>query len=110
MKVYYNISIQMAGTHEMDDSTMESASRLLGFTKKDVEETETYSVNVMFASNILPTDMRDRVRSLLLASKSIYYVDAMYRFEYAMVPDRFVIWRDGKTQEYTGFITFTEDK
>lgn len=109
MKLYYNIEIQMSGTNEMTDAVLEHAAHLFGFLKKDVEDAETYNASVMFTSDIKPSDMRERVRNLLVAVPTIHYVDVIYRFEYAMVPDRFVIWSDGRTQEYTGYINFRED-
>ena len=109
MKVYYSISVQMYGTYEVTDSVLETAAHHLGFTKNDIEETDVHCTTVMFSSNVLPTEMRDRVRRLIVAEKRILYVDVMYRFEYAMIPDRFVIWRDGRSQEYTGHVHFEED-
>lgn len=109
MKVYYNIEIQMHGTYEVEDIILESASHLIGFSKRDVEEQETHSANIMFSSDVSPTEMRNRVEKFLVANKAVHYVDVIYRFEFAMVPDRFVRWRDGRTQEYTGYISFKED-
>ena len=109
MKVYYNIEIQMHGTYEVEDKIMESASHFFGFSKRDVEEQETHSASVMFVSDVTPTEMRERVAKFLVANQAVHYVDVIYRFEFAMVPDRFVRWRDGRIQEYTGYINFRED-
>lgn len=109
MKVYYNIEIQMRGTYEVEDKILESASHLLGFTKRDIDEHEIHNVCAMFVSDLPPTEMRDRVAKFLVANDAVHYVDVIYRFEYAMVPDRFVRWRDGRIQEYTGYINFRED-
>lgn len=110
MKVFYSIDIQMIGAYEVTGAVLETASHLIGFEKKDIDELETYHVQASFGSNVLPSTMHDYVRSLLTALPEIFYVDVIFRFKYAMHPDRFVIWQDGKTQEYTGHITFTEDK
>ena len=99
----------MRGTYEVEEAVLESASRIFGFSKKDIEESETHSVSVLFVSGVSPTEMRKRVSQFLISNKAVYYVDVMYRFEYAMVPDRFVRWHDGRTSEYTGYISFRED-
>ena len=109
MKVYYNIEIQMHGTYEVEDKILESAAHFFGFAKKDIDEMDAHSACVMFVSDLPPTEMRDRVAKFLVGNHAVYYVDVIYRFEFAMVPDRFVRWRDGRTQEYTGYISFKED-
>lgn len=109
MKVYYNVTLEMLGTDETEENLLESASRILGFSKSDIEETDTRSATVFFASTVSPTEMRDRARRLMVAFEDFLLVDVMYRFEYAMVPDRFVVRHDGTVGEYTGFIVFRED-
>ena len=115
MKVHYNIEIQMAANSEITDEVMETASRAFGFLKTDVDELESYRVTALFTSDIKPSDMKERARKFLVMCsgrsylKPAYYVDVMYRFEYENIPDRFVIWNDGRVQEYTGHIVFTED-
>ena len=107
MKVFYNINVQMTTT-EVDNTVLESAAHHLGFLKKDVE-TDTYCFNAFYAGEITPVHMRERVRQFLSENTNVYYVDVMYRYEYAMVPDRFVTWQDGSHHEYTGHIEFRED-
>ena len=109
MKCFYNIEIQMKGTYEVTDAVLETASHLLGFSKGDIEDKEVHYLTVTFNTDIVPSTMRDYVRSLLTAIPEIYFIDTIYRFDYEMTPDRFVIWWDGRTQEYTGKIHFTED-
>ena len=109
MKVYYSIEIRMHGTYEVEDRILESASHMFGFSKQDIDEQDVHSVSVMFTSDLPPTEMRNRVAQFLVANHAVHYVDVIYRFEYAMVPDRFVRWRDGKIQESTGYIDFRED-
>ena len=110
MKIFYSVEIQMKGTYEVTDAVLETASHLLGFGKSDIEDQEVHCVTATFSSDVPPTKMHDYVRSLLTALPEIYYIDTIYRFEYEMTPDRFVIWWDGRTQEYTGKVHFTEDK
>lgn len=110
MKIYYSLEVQMAGENRMSDAVVESASLAFRFGKYDIDEKEEFSLNVLFPCEIKPSDMKTRVRSFLADNPTVHYVDVMYRYEYAMVPDRFVIWQDGRTQEYTGFIDFREDK
>lgn len=108
MKAFYNVTIQMRGTYEAE-AVMEKASHFLHFGKRDIEECNTHNVNIMYSSDVKPTEMRDRVRWLLTDAPTIHYVDVIYRFEYEMVPDRFVIWQDGSIKEYTGHVEFRED-
>ena len=109
MKVYYSTEIQMGGTYEVENKIMESAASIIGFSKADIEEQETHCVSVIHCNEIKPSDMKDRVRKFLVANPAVHYVDVMYRFEYAMVPYRFVIWSDGRERDYTGFVSFRED-
>ena len=110
MKVYYNVLLQMFGTYEIEDRILEEAARQLGFNRNDIEEIDTHCASIMFVSTVKPTEMRDRIGSLLVNNQPIYYADVMYRFEQAMVPDRFVRWRDGRYKEFTGSITWIEDQ
>ena len=109
MKVYYNAEICTGAEYTVTDWAMEVFSHHLGFAKTDVDEHEERFATALFVSNVLPTEMRDRARALLKECPGIHYIDVMYRFETEMVPDRFVIWSDGRIQEYTGHIEFTED-
>ena len=110
MKVFYNIDIQMKQSYEITDDLVSTASKFFGFMKMDIDERETYHLGVTFLSEKSPRTMRDDVKALLRTFLEIFYIDVIYRFDYEMTPDRFVIWWDGKTQEYTGHVTFTEDK
>ena len=109
MKVFYNAEIQMLDGFKPDAFVMEPASSLMNFLKKDVDELDDTHASILFDNHIMPTEMKSRVRNLLTTCPTIHYVDVMYRFEFENVPDRFVIWSDGKSQDYTGHIVFTED-
>ena len=109
MKVYYSMAIQMRGTYTVDDPTIELAAHHLRFSKRDIEEVEVHSAQVIFSSSIKPSEMKERILHMLAECRTIYYIDVIYRFEHEMIPDRFVIWQGGKIKEYTGKVTFVED-
>ena len=57
---------------------------------------------------MLPTT--NRIRSILKdMDNRIYYVDVVYRWEWEMNCDRFVLRADGREQDYTGTTVFKED-
>ena len=109
MKVFYSISIWMDESSEMTGEILESASRIIGFGKPDIDDARENCLTATFSSNVKPTDMRSRAKSLLAEFPDINFVDVIYRFEYEMVPDRFVAWFDGKMTEFTGHITFEKE-
>ena len=109
MKVYYNINLQMFGTYEVEDQIISGAAHHLGFSKNDIEDIDTHCANIMFTSTLPPTKVKEHVRAFLASNHPVHYVDVIYRFEYAMVPDRFVVWRDGSCKDYTGYVDFRED-
>lgn len=110
MKVWYNVEVQMLGECERTYDLDEAIGKALGFEEDDIDEREIYRVTSLFNSNICPTAMRDRVTNVLRDHPEIFYIDVIYRFDAENVPDRFVIWQDGRKQEYTGRIIFEEDK
>ena len=109
MTVYYSVEIQMSGMNKTDEIISQVASTL-GATKENVYEQEDHSATIFFKSECKPTEMRERVKRCLQDSKTIHYIDVVYRWEMEMTPDRFVYWSDGMVQEYTGKIIFEEDR
>ena len=110
MKVWYNVEVQMLGECERTYDLDEAIGKALGFEEDDIDERELYMLTAMFNSNRCPTAMRDHVTKVLRDHPEIFYIDVIYRFDAENVPDRFVIWQDGRKQEYTGRIIFEEDK
>ena len=109
MKVFYWVSI-LTKFGADKNKVLECASKHMQFEKKDVDEDEeTYAVAASFNSMIKPTEMRDRVRSLLRDDSDIHCVDVIYRFEHEMIPDRFVIWDSGRQAEYRGEVVFNKE-
>ena len=110
MNVYYNVEIQMAGTHEMGENLLAMIESRLGADDTDIDEVETYRAVMFFKSDIMPSEMERRVRSLLEDKEEIlHYVDVVYRWESEMNCDRFVMWADGRKKSYTGHTIFEED-
>ena len=110
MKVWYNVEIQMLGENERYPALDEEIGNALDFVGHDIDERELYSLTALYTSTRKPTEMRKRIRDFLDGHPEIYYIDVIYRWDSENVPDRFVIWQDGRTQEYTGEIVFKEDK
>lgn len=110
MKVWYNVEVQMLGENEMTDKLADDIIFNLGCRYSDIDEHEIYNMTALFNSNRCPTAMRDHVTSVLREHPEIFYIDVIYRYDSENVPDRFVIWGDGRVQEYTGHIVFEEDK
>lgn len=109
MSVYYNVKIQMYGTYEVESGLLDAASRAMGFLEEDVEETELHNASICFTSDAKPSKMKERVHAFLAKNVPVHYVDVIYRYEYEMVPDRFVVWQDGREKDYTGYVEFRED-
>lgn len=110
MSVYYNVEIQMAGDDMIADTLLFKVAEVLHASIRDVDECEDHRAVLFFKSDITPTEMRGLVRHCFDHGLRIYYIDVIYRYEYEMTPDRFTIWGDGRKQEYTGRVIFTEDE
>lgn len=110
MKIWYNVEVQMLGENERYPELDAEIGEALGFSERDIDEREIYRLMAMFTSDTTSTDMRRRVTDVLRDHPEIFYIDVIYRYDSENVPDRFVIWGDGRAQEYTGHIVFEEDK
>ena len=111
MITYYNVEIQMSGTHKTTDHFISQVATSLGARETDIDEREEYRAVIFFKSDVKPTEMRKRVQAVLaMYSMTLHYIDVVYRYDQEMKPDRFCCWADGRIQEYTGKIIFTEDE
>ena len=110
MNLYYNVTIQMAGKKKVTVGLMTIFEDYLGISARDLDEREDHRAVFFFVSDMKPSEVKNRIRTILNQSSSIHYVDVVYRWETEMHPDRFVLWSDGREQEYTGHVVFTEDK
>ena len=110
MNVYYNIEIQMAGMNKMTDDVLSMITRTLCVDDSDYDELEAYRAVLFFKTDMLPGAMRELVKDCLRKTERIHYIDVIYRFETEMNVDRYVIWADGREQDYTGHTIFEEDK
>lgn len=110
MKIWYNVEVQMLGECERTYDLDEAIGKALGFEEDDIDEREIYRLTALFVSYMKPTEMRERVTEVLRNHPEVFYIDVIYRYNGENVPDRFVIWQDGRKQEYTGRIIFEEDK
>ena len=109
-RVLYSLDLQMKEDYRINSNIIRLAESCFGFTKKDVDEEERYSITASFLSLFTPSDMRKKVTAFLRTQPEIHYIDVVYRYETEMTPDRFVIWSDGRSQEYTGHVYYEEDK
>lgn len=110
MKIWYNVEVQMLGECERTEELDADIGFNLGFGERDIDERELYRMTALFVSDIAPMKMREYVTATLQDHPQIYYIDVIYRYDSENTPDRFVIWSDGRRQEYTGKIIFEEDK
>lgn len=109
MKVWYNIEVQMLGECERTEELDAEIGFNLGFGESDIDEREPYRMTALFASSDMnPDRMRKYITDLLADHPDIFYIDVIYRYDSDNTPDRFVIWADGRTQEYAGKIIFEE--
>ena len=111
MNVYYNVEIQMSRKNRITEEILNDIALNLGATASDVDERETYRAVLFFKSEIKPGEMRSLIRAYFRENpdEHIHYFDVIYRWETEMNADRFVIWSDGETQEFTGKMIFEED-
>ena len=110
MNTYYEVEVQMSGTHEATKHFVEQIAINLGADASAIDEIETYSAKIYIKSEIKPSEMKQRVHAILaMYHMTLHYIDVVYRFEYEMTPDRFCIWADGHEQEYRGKVIFTEE-
>lgn len=110
MNCYYNVEIQMAEGHKIGTGTLSMFGNYLNVNANDLDEREDYRAVLFFKSDKKPAEIRSLIRSILKdMDNRIYYVDVVYRWEWEMNCDRFVLWADGREQDYTGTTVFKED-
>ena len=110
MQVYYFVEIQTSGMAKITDELLADIVRTFGVDFRDYDEIESYRATLFFNSSVMPSNFRNTVRDLIMRNKDrIHYVDIVYHFETEINADRFVIWADGREQDYTGHMTFEED-
>lgn len=110
MNTYYNMEIQMAGKKKITAGILDLFEDYLGISDRDIDEREDHRAVFFFVSDMKPTELQTRVRTILNQTSGVHYVDIIYRYELEMTPDRAVLWADGSKQEYTGHVIFEEDK
>lgn len=111
MKLVYNVEIQMSGTHTTTEHLINQIAIDLGADEKAVDELETYRAVLFFDSEIQPSEIRERVRAILaMYNMTLHYIDVVYRYDAEINADRFVVWADGHETDYTGHMTYEEDK
>lgn len=109
-KIVYQMEIQMKTGFDITNELIDQVEAYFPHTYSVVCSAEQYSVVVIIESETLPSVMRILVNGFLKHLPSIHYIDVAYRFPYDMTPDRFVIWSDGRQQEYTGKVIYVEDE
>lgn len=111
MNIYYNVEIQMAEGHEIGTGILSMFGNYLNVDVNDLDEREPYRAVLFFKSVKKPSEIRSLIRSILKdMDNKIHYVDVVYRWEWEMNCDRFVMWSDGREQDYTGHTLFEEDR
>lgn len=117
MNVYYYIEFQSSGLNVISKEVLLHIENMLGVSGRDIEEREPRRVTFFFKSIVKPSEMRKRMWKILNTTRSadnheclLHYVDVVYRWDYELNADRFVLWSDGNAQEYTGKMIFEEDK
>ena len=109
-KVVYQMEIQMRAGSIITDELIKDAERQFPHTFFAIDSAEDCSAVIIMESEGLTETMRLLVKWFMDHHPSIYYMDVVYRFPYDMTPDRFVIWSDGRQQEYTGKVLYVEDE
>lgn len=105
---YYNIEVQMLGENERCYDLDEEIGWELGFAEDDIDERELYRLTALFTSETNPGKMKLDAIGILQSHPEIFYIDVMFRNEHENVPDRFVVWQDGRIRDYKGKIYFEE--
>ena len=108
MTIWYNVEVQMACENERNYDLDEELGWELGFAEADVDEREPYRMTAIYTSEVTPDKIKLDVIKLLHRHPEIYYFDVMFRYDSENVPDRFVVWQDGRVQNYRGRIVFEE--
>lgn len=110
MKHYYSLEISMLGENERSYELDQEIGEALGFAEDDIDEREVYRMTAAFESYMLPSMMKLNVIHMLSNHPEIFYVDIIHRYGYESLPDRTVIWGDGRMQNYVGRIIYEEVK
>ena len=113
MKHYYSLEISMLGENERSFELDQEIGEALGFAEDDIDEREVYRMTAAFVSDTIPSVMNVNVTQLLKRHPEIFYIDIIHRpirRGYESLPDRTVIWGDGRIQNYVGRIIYEEVK
>lgn len=108
MKSWYSIEVAMSGENERTYELDQEIGETLGFDEDHIDERETYRMTAVFESQSLTSVMRVNVRQLLRQHPEIHYIDVIFRRGNDLLPDRFVIWQDGRELDYRGRIVYEE--
>lgn len=110
MTDYYSLEISMLGENERSYELDQEIGEALGFVEDDIDEREPYRMTAEFYSDSTYSVMKANVTQLLKQHPEIFYIDVIHRREYDCLPDRTVIWGDGRIQNYIGRIIYEEVK
>ena len=110
MKIMYNVETQMCGECERTVELDEMLGNELGFVESDIDERELYRMTVLFKSEDTPDVMKCKMQKFLSDHGEILYLDVIFHMSAHDLPQRFVVWGDGKVQNYRTRLFYEEVK
>ena len=99
--------IQMFGTYELTDKLIDEINEY--FEVSAFHDVTKKNMEIRFMSHGTGQKVKQMIKSFLVSHQQIFYFDMIYIVDTKFVPDRFVAWRDGKQQSYSGHVSFIED-
>ena len=110
MNTMYNVEIQMLGECERTAVLDEQIGNALGFVESDIDERELYRMTALFNSEDNPGSMKCKMQKFLKEHQEILYMDVIFHESAHDLPQRFVVWGDGKIQNYRTRVIYEEVK
>ena len=75
----------------------------------DIDEMEETGLTMSFITELMKDEIMSAAAAFIVTHRNdVHYIDVVYRYEYELNADRVVFWSDGRRQEYTGKMIFTE--
>ena len=102
----YKASIQLCEGYKPTQEFLDEISRF--FLSTTINSTDE-NIDIEFVMHEPPQYMKRYVKEFIKNHPQIYYFDMVYIRSTAFVPDRWVVWKDGRQQGYSGRVTFVED-
>ena len=112
MKKLLQIEVQMQEGKETSEELVKELRTCFKrepFVTHDIDDIDKTGMTMSFITELMQLEIMQAAADFIVRNRNdVHYIDVVYRYEYELNADRFVFWSDGRVQEYTGKMMFTE--